>query len=141
MNVSYQAAADAIAAVVASRDPSEAPFSITVLDSGRNIVAFARLDGALLASIESSRGKAYAAVSLDAPSDALFEHIQPGQQFYGFETSQEKPLVLFRGGIPVRVGGKLVGGVGAAGGSLDEDERNAKAVAEQIARLMEADAG
>ena len=133
MEITYEVATKAINNAHASGRPDEEPYSVTVLDSGRNLLAFARFDGALLASIECSRGKAYAAVSLGTPSDALSPLIQPGQPLYGLETSHEKPLVMFKGGIPVKVNGKLLGAVGVAGGPLEQDERIAMAIAEDIA--------
>lgn len=142
MNIPYKAAAEAIRKAHAQWVPGEEePYTVTVLDAGRNMVAFGRLDGARLVSIEASSGKAYAAVSLEAASDALLPMIVPGQPLYGLETSHQKPLVMFKGGIPVFVGGKVVGGVGVSGGPLEQDERIAIMIADEITRYMESAAG
>ncbi|OWY10352.1 hypothetical protein B6V72_17200 [Thioclava sp. F34-6] len=137
MNIPYKCAAQAIAE---AHDQwlagEEDPYTVTVLDAGRNLVAFAKLDGARIVSIEASSGKAYSAVSLEAPSDEYLPLVAPGQPLYGLETSQSKPLVLFKGGMPVFSGGKLSGGVGVSGGPLEQDERIATMIANRISELM-----
>lgn len=137
MNIPYKIAADAIRHAHSQWLPeTEEPYTVTVLDAGRNMVAFAKLDGARLVSIEASAGKAYAAVSLESASDALLHLIVPGQPLYGLETSHTKPLVMFKGGMPVFVGGKIAGGVGVSGGPLDQDERIATVIADYISDHM-----
>jgi uncharacterized protein GlcG (DUF336 family) len=49
----------AIAAGVKKATELGSPSSISVVDSGRNLIGFLRMDGALLASIEISQAKAY----------------------------------------------------------------------------------
>lgn len=138
MNIPYKFAAEAIKCAHEQWMPGkEDPYTVTVLDAGRNMIAFARLDGARLVSIEASSGKAYAAVSLESPSDALLPLIVPGQPLYGLETSHSKPLVMFKGGIPVFCNGRLAGAVGVSGGPLEQDERIAIMIAEKIAEYME----
>lgn len=137
MNIPYKIAADAIHHAHSQwLAETEEPYTVTVLDAGRNTVAFARLDGARLISIEASAGKAYAAVSLESASDALLHLIVPGQPLYGLETSHAKPLVLFKGGMPVFIGGRIAGGVGVSGGPLDQDERIATMIADYITDHM-----
>ncbi len=120
----------AIEAGLAKAGEIGSPSSIAVVDGGRNLVAFQRMDGALLASIEISQAKAYTARSLNMKTGDVTQYVQPGGPFYGMETSHRQPLVVFGGGQPITVGGEVVGAVGVAGGSVDDDESVAAAAAE-----------
>ncbi|WBO21974.1 GlcG/HbpS family heme-binding protein [Sphingomonas abietis] len=95
--------------------------SITILDSGRNLRGFIRMEGALLASIEISQGKAFTAASMQMNTADLTEYVQPGAPFYGLEVSHRHPMVIFGGGVVAKTGDEFVGAVGAAGGSIDDD--------------------
>ena len=95
--------------------------------AGANLVAFARMDGALLASIEISQGKAYTARSMNMNTADIGPLTQPGQPLYGIETSHARPLITFGGGQPLRVDGEIVGAVGVAGGTVAQDDEIASA--------------
>jgi len=115
----------ALKAGVAKATEIESPSSITVLDSGRNLIGFLRMDDALLASIEISQGKAYTSASLKMKTADVTGAVQPGGPFYGMETSHRHPMVVFGGGVPIESGGA----VGVAGGTIDNDVAVAEAVA------------
>lgn len=108
------------------------PSSIAIIDSGRELLGFVRMDGALLASAEISQAKAYTSRSMNAPTSVLGALTQPGAPLYGIETAHLKAgraIVTFGGGVPVTVGGSVIGAVGVAGGSPDQDEAIALAAA------------
>ena len=110
----------------------KSPSSIAVMDGGRNLLAFVRMDGALLASIEISIGKAYTARSLNMKTSDLAAYAQPGAPLFGLESTHRHPFVIFGGGVPVTVGGSIVGAIGVAGGTVDQDEEVALAAAKSI---------
>ena len=118
----------AIAAGMKKAAEIGSPSSIAIVDSGRNLIAFQRMDGALLASVEISQGKAYTARSLNMKTGDVTPYVQPGGPFYGMETSHRHPMVVFAGGLPVERGGQVIGAVGVAGGTLDNDVAVAEAV-------------
>jgi len=118
----------AIAAGVKKATELGSPSSIAIVDSGRNLVGFLRMDGALLASIEISQAKAYTARSLNMKTGDVTPYVQPGGPFYGMETSHRQPLVIFAGGLPV-----TNGAVGVAGGTLENDVAVAEAVLAALA--------
>jgi len=106
------------------------PSSVAVLDGGRELLAFARMDGALLASAEISQAKAYTARSLDCATRDVDVATQPGGPLYGLQTSHlaaGRSLVTFGGGVPITVDGQVVGAVGVAGGTPDQDHEIASA--------------
>jgi uncharacterized protein GlcG (DUF336 family) len=120
--------AAAVAAGVAKAKELKSPSSIAVLCAGRNLIAFQRMEGALLVSIEISQGKAYTAASLRMNSADVLQAVQPGGPYYGMEHTQRQPMVVFGGGIYVAKE-DFIGAVGVAGGTIEQDVAVAEAVA------------
>jgi uncharacterized protein GlcG (DUF336 family) len=97
------------------------PYNIAVVDAGGGLVAHARMDGAWLASVGIAIDKAWTARAFDMPTDALSRLAQSGQQGFGINTTNGGRVVIFGGGIPVKVNGAVIGAVGASGGSVEQD--------------------
>src|SRR5438067_7792454 len=95
---------------------------IAVVDDGNNLVAFARMDGALLGSIDVAMNKAYTARAFEMPTERLTALAQPGQPLYGIEASNHGRIILFGGGVPLREDGAVVGAIGVSGGSVPQDQ-------------------
>ena len=94
------------------------------------------MNGALLASAEISQAKAYTARSLNSATQDVSAWAQPGGPLYGIETAHMaagRSLVTFGGGVPITVGGEIIGAVGVAGGSPDQDHEIASAGANSLA--------
>lgn len=108
---------------------------IAVLDSSRDLLAFMRMDDALLGSIEISQAKAYTARTVNMKTADIGPLAQPGGPLYGFEVTHQKPLVLFGGGNPVLRNGKVIGAVGISGGTVEEDMIIADAVTAELERM------
>lgn len=102
------------------------PMTIALVDDGGNTVAIHRMDGALLASLDIARGKAYTAFSLRMSTAELSELVKPGQPLYGIENTNQGQIVIFGGGMPVISKGTVIGGLGVSGGSVEEDIEVAK---------------
>lgn len=97
------------------------PMVITIVDDGGNLKAMNRMDGAILASIDISQGKAFTAVACNDSTEAIAPAVQPGQSLYGLHATNGGRIVIFGGGIPLRRGDMLVGAIGVSGGSVEED--------------------
>jgi uncharacterized protein GlcG (DUF336 family) len=95
---------------------------IAVMDKYGYLTAFARSGDTTLDSIEISQNKAYTASMLRIDTRSLGEQCQPGQPLYGIQNNLNGRLVIFPGGIPIFKKDKLLGAVGASGGSVEEDE-------------------
>jgi uncharacterized protein GlcG (DUF336 family) len=111
------------------------PSSVAVLDAGRELLAFARMDDALLASPAIAQAKAYTARSLNSATKDVDALAQPGAPLFGLQTAHlavGRTLVTFGGGVPVIVDGEVVGAVGVAGGSPDQDHEIASAGAAAV---------
>ena len=105
------------------------PMNVAVLDSGANLKAFLRMDGALLGSIDIALKKAKTAALFGMNTETVGEFCGPGGTSPGLEATNGG-LVIFAGGIPLRApDGMLIGAVGVSGGSVAEDARVATAAA------------
>jgi uncharacterized protein GlcG (DUF336 family) len=120
----------ALAVVEAARQRADeigVPMSITVLDKGDILVAFARMDGAWFGSIDIAQNKAYTARTFDMATKDLALLAQPGAPLYGIEASNLGRLIVVAGGIPLKLGDRIVGAIGVSGGSAEEDHDVAQA--------------
>lgn len=100
--------------------------NVAVTDAGGNLTGFLRMPGAFLHSIDIAIDKAYTASSFGFPTSQWMSLIENDPALR--EGLVERPrLVIFGGGVPIRVNGELAGGVGVSGGSAEEDERCALA--------------
>ena len=109
------------------------PMNIAVVDSGGNLVAFARMDGAWLGSIDISQKKAWTSRAFDIDTKTLSTLTQPGADFYGLHVSNDGKVMIFAGGVPLKKNGVVVGGVGVSGGSGKQDHAVAEAAAREFA--------
>jgi uncharacterized protein GlcG (DUF336 family) len=105
------------------------PMNIAVVDAGTNLKAFIRMDNAWLGSIDIAINKAFTAKAFDISTKELGNNSQPGDQFFGIHVSNHDRVMIFAGGIPLRVGGEIVGAVGVSGGSGEQDQQVAEAAA------------
>jgi uncharacterized protein GlcG (DUF336 family) len=104
--------------------------NIAVVDDGNNLVAFERMDGAWLGSVDIAQGKAYTARAFDMSTKALAPLCQPGESLFGIHASNGGRLVVFAGGIPLEHNGEVVGAIGVSGGAVEQDQVVAEAGAE-----------
>jgi uncharacterized protein GlcG (DUF336 family) len=127
--LTYDQAQSVIQVALRKAEEIGVPSSVAIVDEGRELVAFARQTGALLASIEISIAKAYTACSMQMDTGTLAQMTAPGQPLAGFETSHRRPLVAFAGGRPLWIGDEIAGAVGVAGGLVEQDDQVATAAA------------
>jgi uncharacterized protein GlcG (DUF336 family) len=106
------------------------PYNIAVADAGGGLVAHVRMDGAWLGSVDIAINKAWTARAFDMTTEDLAGFAQCGAQGFGINTTNDSKVVIFGGGIPIKVDGVVVGAVGASGGSVEQDITVARAAAE-----------
>ena len=97
------------------------PVVFSAVDSGGNLVLLHRMEGALLGSVDISAGKAYTANAFQMPTHELGQAARPDGPLYGIDASAPGKIVLFGGGFPYVVNGKVVGGIGVSGGTVEQD--------------------
>lgn len=101
--------------------------NIAVVDAGANLLAFRRMDGAWLGSIDIAITKAKTARYFNMPTGDIGELSQPGGSLYGIEHSNGG-LISFPGGIPLKnIDGEVVGAVGVSGTTVEDDHAVAEA--------------
>lgn len=128
--ITLDVATQLIAASEDRADEVGVPMCIAVVDGGGNLVAFHRMDDALLASVSIAQNKAYSAVSLKMSTETVAELAQPGEALYGIGGTNDGRIVTFGGGIPLETDDGVVGAVGVSGGSPEEDVDVATAAVE-----------
>lgn len=128
-SVSLDDAQRVIAAGQAKASEIESPSNIAVVDAGGNLVAHVRMDGAWIGSIDISINKAFTARALDISTKDLGANAGPGEQFFGIHASNGGRIMIFAGGVPLRLDGQVVGAVGVSGGSGEQDSAVAEAAA------------
>ncbi|MDF0644983.1 MAG: heme-binding protein [Nitrospira sp.] len=88
--------------------------SASVVDRAGELRAMGRADGAGPHTIDSSRKKAYTAVSLRRPTSELADLVGKVPALQALRDMNENVLIL-GGGLPIEIGGEVVGGIGVGG--------------------------
>ena len=120
-HVSLARALELIDRVRAEAERAGLALAVCVVDPGGHTIASQRMDGAALGALQLAVGKAYTAVLWGMPSGDLNASTQPGGADWGLNTTDER-IVVYAGGLPLYADGQLVGGVGASGGTAEQDE-------------------
>jgi len=105
-----------VAAGVAKAAEMAKPQCIAVVDDGGNLLAFSRMDGAKVLSIESAIRKAATAASSRAPTGNI-----QGELEFRLAHATSGRLVNLKGGLPIVVDGITIGGIGVGSQTGDED--------------------
>jgi glc operon protein GlcG len=122
--ISLEQAQAVIHAAVAEARKRDWKMNVAVADSGGNLVAFQRMDGAMLASIQIAEHKARAAVTFRRPTKVFEESVQRMNLNYLLAFDG---IIASRGGIPLIDQGVIVGAIGCSGGTDSQDEVVSKA--------------
>jgi uncharacterized protein GlcG (DUF336 family) len=125
--LSLAAARAVVDAVQATARDLGVAMSCAVVDSGDQLVAFERMDAADLVGITLARDKAYTALANRMPTRDLAPIVQPGTEFYGYESTAGGRTIVFAGGMPLEHDGVLVGALGVSGGDSAQDQQAADA--------------
>jgi glc operon protein GlcG len=127
--IGLEAAQKLIAAVEAEATKHRWKMNIAVVDTHGDLVAFGRMDGAQLASISISQGKARTAARFRRESRAFYNAYETG---HGYVATLDPTLVASPGGWPLVENGKLIGAIGCSGGTGDQDAASCKAGADLV---------
>src|SRR5215467_13165103 len=130
--ITLERAQAAINAVVAEAKKRDWKMNIAVVDSGGNLVAFQRMDGAMLGSIQIAEHKARAAATFRRETKVFEDGIQLMHLHYLLAFDG---IIASRGGIPLIMQGKIIGAIGCSGGTDSQDEIISQAGAAVIDRI------
>ena len=103
--------------------------NIAVVDTNGELVHFSRMEGAQIASVSISIGKARTAARFRRESRAFYNAYETG---HAYVSTLDPGLVASPGGFPLVEGGKLIGAVGCSGGTGDQDAAICKVGAEVV---------
>lgn len=131
--ISLARAQAVIHAAVAEATRRNWKMNVAVADSGGNLVAFQRMDGAMLASIQIAEHKARAAATFRRPTRIFEDGIQGMHLNYLLAFDG---IIASRGGIPLIDRGAIIGAIGCSGGTDSQDEIVSKAGVAVINQLQ-----
>jgi len=122
--ISLDRAQAVINAAVAEAKKRNWKMNVAVADSGGNLVAFQRMDGAMLASIQIAEHKAKAGATFRRPTKVFEDGINLMHLNYLLAFDG---VIASRGGIPLIDHGAIIGAIGCSGGTDSQDEVVAEA--------------
>jgi glc operon protein GlcG len=101
------------------------PMCIAVVDAGGNLLAFTRMDGARVPSVQISMTKAISAATRRVPTEKELGD----DPFRGLRLAfaSDNQVTAMKGGLPIIIDGQVVGGVGVSNGTPDQDTEVAQA--------------
>lgn len=120
MEATQSQVSKAIAQAVARATGIGVNANIAIVDHGGHLKTFLRMDDAFLGSIDIALGKAKTAMLFRMNSEAVGEFLDPANKTYGL-VNTSGGLVAFKGGMPLRSAGEVIGYIGVSGGSPDQD--------------------
>lgn len=130
MTINRLDAADAdvlIAGAAAHSDRIGVPTCIAITDEAGQLIAFRRMDGGRITSVNLAIDKAFTAAAARKATHEYGEASQPGAPAYGISSALGGRLMVVGGGLPVQVDGAVVGGIGISSGTPDQDRAVAQA--------------
>lgn len=132
MSITLKQAEKIIAQAQAKSIELDTKMNIAIVDAGANLLAFARMDGAWLGSLDISIKKAKTARYFDMDTGIIGTLSQPGGALFNIEHSNNG-LITFPGGIPLKnSNGDVVGAIGVSGSSVENDHAVAAAGASAL---------
>lgn len=133
MNITLEQAEAVIAAAKLKATEIDTKMDICVVDAGSNLVAFARMDGAWIGSIDISFKKAKTAAWFTMDTATLTPLVKPDAPLFNIEHSNGG-LITFPGGVIIKNSeGTVIGAIGVSGSSVENDHIVAEAGAKVIA--------
>jgi glc operon protein GlcG len=125
-----------LAAAEAKAAEIEVPQNIAIVDEGAHLLAFARMDGAKLSSVEVALTKARSAALRRAPTGPSPSGEPSLMNSLGLALATDDRLTCLRGGLPLIIAGQCVGGIGVSGGPEADDVLVGQAGVDALARFL-----
>lgn len=104
--------------------------SIAVTDAAGDLLGFLKLDNASTGSVQIAMGKARTAARFGRPTKVYADRILTDTLTF----LSVDGLVALQGGLPILVGGKVIGAVGVSGATSAQDEQVAAAAIAAVIR-------
>ena len=127
ISIDHETAEAVIAAATAHAEKMGIPQNIAIVDEAGHLVAFRRMNGAKFFSIEIAITKAFAASGTRKATKEIGPATQPGMPGFGAQALLSGRFTTLPGGIPLVVGGAVVGAISVSSGTTAEDQEVAEA--------------
>lgn len=137
-SINSDLARNLIAAGVAKLHEMGIASNIAIVDSQGFLVAYLRMDGAPLPSIEHSINKGYTSALFSVSTASLGKDAQPGGSLYGLNITLNQRVIVFAGGEPLIHDEQIIGAVGISGGTAEQDQQVADHVVSTFKALCAA---
>ena len=118
------------ALAVAEANKNNWKMAIAIVDISGDLVYFEKIDGTQAASVQIAQDKARSAARFKRPTKALQDALAAGGA--GLRLLALEGAVPVEGGLPILMDGKIVGAIGASGGTSEQDGQTAKAGADSV---------
>jgi uncharacterized protein GlcG (DUF336 family) len=128
--IGVETAKKVAAVAVAEAKKNNWTMCIAIVDPGGNLVYFEKMDGAQTGSVNVSIDKAKSAALFKRPGKAFQDIVAAGGD--GLRILQLQGAIPIDGGFPLVMDGKIVGAIGASGGTSDQDGMTGKAGADSV---------
>ena len=129
--ITLDAAKKVMAAAEAEAMKNNWPMAVVILDSTGHPAMLHRLDDTQYGSIRVAEDKAQTALDFRRPSKVFEDLVAQGG--IGMRTLGLRGATPIEGGFPIIVDGKIIGAIGASGGTAPQDGQVAKAGADAAA--------
>jgi glc operon protein GlcG len=129
VSIGLERAKEVMAAAEAEAKRRNWKMNIAVVDTNGELVHFSRMEGAQIASVTISQGKARTAARFRRESRLFYNAYETGHPYTG---TLDPTLVASPGGFPLIENGKIIGAVGCSGGTGDQDAATCKVGAEVV---------
>jgi glc operon protein GlcG len=128
--IGVENAKKAAAAAIAEARKNNLNMAISIVDTAGYLVYFEKMDGTQTGSVNVSLDKARSAALFKRPTKAFQDIVAGGGE--GLRILRLEGAVPVDGGVPIIAEGKIVGAIGASGGTSDQDGQCARAGAAAI---------
>jgi len=119
MPISLESAKKAAAAAIVEARKNGWLMAVAITDPSGELVYFAKMDGTQTGSVNVSIGKSRSAALFKRPTKVFQDMLASGGA--GVRVLALERAVPIEGGVPLVINGEIVGGIGASGGSSDQD--------------------
>lgn len=131
MDISLDQAQKMLGAAINKADNIKVPLCIAIVDRGGHLIAFNRLDDAVIGAIDFAIRKAKTAVFFGVNTEIMDQVVESaGASGYGLQSSNGGVLTIGGGVVVKDKDGKIVGAIGVSGGMVEQDMSVAQAGAQ-----------
>ncbi|MCC4440786.1 GlcG/HbpS family heme-binding protein [Limosilactobacillus reuteri] len=120
-NFSLEKMQKVVKAAVAQANKLNIGVTIVIMKSDQVVQMSYHMPNAILVSCTMAPKKAWTALAMGEPTKNLTKDVQPGAELYQMETMMDGKFTSCGGGIPLKVGKKIIGAIGVSGGSVEQD--------------------